>query len=578
MKVMLHDGHDLADLFDRAKQALANGSFAESLRLASQIKAARIPVEGVDLVRAQSFLAMGSVAAAYEALKEELRLFPDNQEARQLLQQIDQQRLEPPPNDSECDRLIWQVRDYTMVGQARLRSLYELTKRICLEDIPGQFVECGVAAGGSSALIAYVIKRYSRRLRQLYCFDSFEGMPDPSADDKSGNLSANATGWGAGTCRASEQSLLEICNSLGVAPLVRPVKGLFKDSLPRWRDTIGEIAFLHMDGDWYESTRDILETLYDQVSPCCPIQVDDYGHWSGCRKALHEFESRRGLSFDLQRIDETGVWFEKPAPVAPVRSSQGQQRLNLGCGARYHPDWVNLDFTSSSKDVIAHDLGRGIPFASETFDVVYHSHLLEHFPKAHAPRFLRECHRVLVPGGIIRVAVPDLETIARLYLSLLEGALDGDPESQRRYDWIVLELFDQMVRNHSGGEMLAYWRQNPMPAESFVLERLGSEVKNALRVLRASGDQCTADVTNAFDSFDPARMARFRLSGEVHQWMYDRYSLGKLLTKSGFDAVKVCRADESSIPDFNVYLLDIEQDGAVRKPDSLFMEGIKGVS
>ncbi|MBK1656075.1 TylF/MycF/NovP-related O-methyltransferase [Allochromatium vinosum] len=572
---MVHADQNLTDLLDQAKCAFTNGRFGESLQLASRIKAARIPVKGVDQVRAQSFHAMGSLAAAHEALKEELRLFPDNQEARQLLLQITQQRVAPLPSASECDRLIWQVRDYTMVGPARLKSLYDLTKRICLEDVPGQFVECGVAAGGSSALIAYVIKRYSRRLRQLYCFDSFEGMPDPTADDQSGTLSANATGWGAGTCQASEQSLHEICNILGVSPLVRPVKGLFKDSLPRWRDTIGEIAFLHMDGDWYESTRDILESLYDRVSPGCPIQVDDYGHWSGCRKALHEFESRRSLSFDLQRIDETGVWFEKPDQVTPLRSGQNQRRLNLGCGAHYHPAWVNLDFTSSSREVIAHDLTQGIPFASESFDVVYHSHLLEHFTKDYAPRFLRECHRVLTPGGIIRVAVPDLEAIARLYLSLLDGALDGDPEAQQRYDWILIELFDQMVRNHSGGEMLAYWRQNPMPAETFVLERMGSEVKNAVRALRASKNE---DTSNAFTHLDLEGIARFRLSGEVHQWMYDRYSLGKLLTESGFESVKVCRANESSIPDFGSYLLDIERDGSIRKPDSLFMEGLKSTS
>jgi hypothetical protein len=72
------------------------------------------------------------------------------------------------------------------------------------------------------------------------------------------------------------------------------------------------VAFLHMDGDWYESTRNILLNLYDVLLPGAYIQVDDYGYWDGCRKAIHEFERERGLTFALNRIDATGVWFTKP--------------------------------------------------------------------------------------------------------------------------------------------------------------------------------------------------------------------------------------------------------------------------
>src|SRR6185437_7104009 len=77
----------------------------------------------------------------------------------------------------------------------------------------------------------------------------------------------------------------------------------------------------------------------------------------------------------------------------PVR--QPMRALNLGCGGRFQPDWENLDFAPASAAVRAHDLQKGIPFPDGTFDVVYHSHVLEHFPKQFAPSFLRECHRVL---------------------------------------------------------------------------------------------------------------------------------------------------------------------------------------
>jgi hypothetical protein len=169
--------------------------------------------------------------------------------------------------------------------------------------------------------------------------------------------------------------------------------------------------------------------------------------------------------------------------------------------------------------------------------------------------------------------------MARLYLDLFEKALQGDEEAQSRYDWILLELFDQMVRNQSGGDMLNYWKQDPMPAESFVIERYGSEVLHALAILRGSSDQASlqskAKKLNEKDEPDATQIGQFRLSGEIHQWMYDRYSLGSLLEDAGFQNIRVCRPDESNIPSFNSYVLDIEHDGSVRKPDSLFMEAQK---
>ena len=108
--------------------------------------------------------------------------------------------------------------------------------------------------------------------------------------------------------------------------------------------------------------------------------------------------------------------------------------LNLGCGNKFHPAWTNVDVVARGNSVIGHDLRKGISFPDGKFDVVYHSHLLEHFPRAQALPFLRECYRVLKPGGIIRVAVPDLERIARVYLQAFEEAVQGDEQGQHNYE------------------------------------------------------------------------------------------------------------------------------------------------
>ncbi|OQX22471.1 MAG: hypothetical protein BWK80_30410 [Desulfobacteraceae bacterium IS3] len=80
----------------------------------------------------------------------------------------------------------------------------------------------------------------------------------------------------------------EICAKLGVSDIVKPVKGYFENTLPIMRDKAGMVALLHMDGDWYESTKTILNHLCDHVVNDGFIQVDDYGYWQGCRKAVHE--------------------------------------------------------------------------------------------------------------------------------------------------------------------------------------------------------------------------------------------------------------------------------------------------
>ena len=132
------------------------------------------------------------------------------------------------------------------------------------------------------------------------------------------------------------------------------------------------------------------------------------------------------------------------------------------------------------------------------------------------------------------------------------------------------ELVDQLSRHQSGGQIIDYWKQNPMPAEEFVLARMGAEARDVVDMLRSS-----APATRQLAVMKADSVGRFRLGGEVHQWMYDRLSLARLLTVAGFDDVRVCSAIESSIAGFADYQLDADNSGSVRKPDSLFMEARK---
>ena len=279
--------------------------------------------------------------------------------------------------------------------------------------------------------------------------------------------------------------------------------------------------------------------------------------------------------------------------------------LNLGCGNCYHKDWINIDLHSNDPQVLSHDLKKGIPFPEGSCDVVYHSNIIEHFQRDEALTFMKECFRVLKPGGILRVATPNLEQICRIYLDTLTVLKNGDISRDPDYEWILLEMYDQTVREKSGGQMLAYLSQNPIPNEEFVLKRIGEEGRELMRSLRGRGKRnpisyhqinlhrLIRGASHYFTKFRifvlapllmgpqgsrAVKIGHFRLSGEVHLWMYDSYSLGKLIQGAGFINPVERTAFDSSIPEWGLFHLDALPDGKVRKPDSFYMEALKPYS
>ena len=136
--------------------------------------------------------------------------------------------------------------------------------------------------------------------------------------------------------------------------------------------------------------------------------------------------------------------------------SAPSDRLHLGCGLTAPSGWVNVDGswqvelaryplarrTLARLDLIPArqaevpwarhvrrlDLRRPLPFAAETFNVAFSSHLLEHLYRADALRLLRECHRVLRPGGVCRAVVPDLRHLVGDYIRASER---GDADAAR---------------------------------------------------------------------------------------------------------------------------------------------------
>jgi predicted O-methyltransferase YrrM len=187
------------------------------------------------------------------------------------------------------------VHTHTILSPMRLAGLYSAVRHAVDDGIPGDLVECGCCRGGSAAMMALACDRS----RRLWAFDSFAGMPPSTADDP-----ADAMEHTGGCCVGIEE-VQTFLAGLGVLNNGTLVKGWFRDTFPKHE--VKQIAVLHVDCDWHDSVKLSLETFYDLVSPGGIIQIDDYGHWSGARKAVDDFFRVRGIDPKLKALDYTGV-------------------------------------------------------------------------------------------------------------------------------------------------------------------------------------------------------------------------------------------------------------------------------
>ena len=121
----------------------------------------------------------------------------------------------------------------------------------------------------------------------------------------------------------------------------------------------------------------------------------------------------------------------------------------------------------------------GLPLADATGDMLYSSHFLEHIPRDQVAPLLQECWRILKPGGVLRLAVLDLENLCRTYLH------HRDQAEHDKADFVVLELLDQCVRCQVGGELGRYYRSLKADPEgnardiTFILGRTGEDLTHS---------------------------------------------------------------------------------------------------
>ena len=239
--------------------------------------------------------------------------------------------------------------------------------------------------------------------------------------------------------------------------------------------------------------------------------------------------------------------------------------LNLGCGTKTSSSTgvVNVDFhmyhrlkknailraitplflrgarlerfASLPPNILVHDLRKGLPFDTNSVDVVYHSHFLPHIDRNAARELLLEAKRVLRPNGIHRIVVPDFERACKNYI-LHIAACETDPRNSVDHEGFIGAVIELFVRREASGTS-----EQPALRRCFENLLLGDADKR----------------------------------GETYRWAYDRISLSELLIGLGFRNPKIHEYNTSQIPNWSIYGLDTDASGNQYKPGSLYIEAQK---
>jgi hypothetical protein len=216
-------------------------------------------------------------------------------------------------DDEQFMKIFEFCEPYTMTSIERMHSLFDSVNYVTQAKIPGAIVECGVWKGGSAMLAAMTLHESGNTERDIFLYDTFEGMSAPTSRDvspfhrdKDGNDS-NRTDWSTDEWLVSgvQDVKAHLAATKYPEDKLHFVKGKVEETIP---GTIpDQIAILRLDTDWYESTKHELEHLFPRLSPQGILIIDDYGYWAGAKEATHEYFDEHGLHPFIHRIDRTGV-------------------------------------------------------------------------------------------------------------------------------------------------------------------------------------------------------------------------------------------------------------------------------
>ena len=223
--------------------------------------------------------------------------------------------VEFPSHFSKTDiEIIKSVKLFTLSSIERRFALIQAVNYIIKNKIAGDIVECGVWKGGSIMIIVKTLLELKSYDKELYLFDTFEGMPKPTEFDVSykdklaikefedQKIDNNSSDW----LRIELDEVKKNVFSTGYnKEKFHFIKGKVEDTIPK--NSPETISILRLDTDWYDSTRHELIHLFPRLVRGGVVIIDDYGFWRGAKKAVDEYFEENNILILLNRIDTTGV-------------------------------------------------------------------------------------------------------------------------------------------------------------------------------------------------------------------------------------------------------------------------------
>jgi hypothetical protein len=230
------------------------------------------------------------------------------------------QREFPHDYDDAVKATVRAVEPYTMTSPEKLNALIHSVRHVVRHRIPGAIVECGIWRGGSMLAAARTLTEVGDTSRELHLYDTFEGMSEPSEQDRrhDGRSAAEmpaASPRSAGVRAYASASLEDVQETMRQtdcpADRIHYHRGKVGDTVPG--NVPDRISILRLDTDWYESTRHELKHLWPRPVPGGVLLLDDYGWWEGAKRAVDEWLEGAGVPLLLLRMDEGRVAVKPPA-------------------------------------------------------------------------------------------------------------------------------------------------------------------------------------------------------------------------------------------------------------------------
>jgi len=295
-----------------------------------------------------------------------------------------------------------------------------------------------------------------------------------------------------------------------------------------------------------------------------------------------------------------------------VKNLDGRFRLHIwrmGTAFEYtnryplYQEWNNIKFSSVKPGdnlpyIFHYDIRNPLPYPQNTFNVVYCNHVAEHLTPDEGLNLVKDLYRVLEPGGVCRVVVPDLELAATEYINCLRQVISfPDTEHIRRYEWAVADLIDQMVRKQSGGVMWNKLSSGDVDWDQ--IRRCNGDVFEDIRTGKIFQETKAQPLKTKkyklinkfqerwinkfkedfykilFNQFGVLKKPYVEVLNEKNMWMYDRFSLPELLKKGGFTKVTLCDYKTSGITNWGKYDFDRAENGDYPLEPSVYAEGFK---